>query len=147
VLLCRGEFLFLLFVCLKFLLSPLLLCSRAQELPQRFSLFKRAIRAYTLCQCQYLLLDYTGDRTLIFQSLSRLFCLDRRGGGAVLAGSRGSNRKSRSREAERNMGIKPRPSRAFSIGRLPCSFQSSPLLPAPLPLLTSIPLSKVYAQS
>ncbi|HEY9800111.1 MAG TPA: hypothetical protein V6D25_07115, partial [Leptolyngbyaceae cyanobacterium] len=38
---------------------------------------------------------------------------------------------SRSREAERNMGIKPRPSRAFSIGRSTRSVTTSPLLPAP----------------
>ncbi|MEH2062923.1 MAG: SDR family NAD(P)-dependent oxidoreductase [Nostoc sp.] len=37
----------------------------------------------------------------------------------------------RSREAERNMGIKPRPSRAFSIGRSTRSVTTSPLLPAP----------------
>ncbi|HEY9800250.1 MAG TPA: hypothetical protein V6D25_07820, partial [Leptolyngbyaceae cyanobacterium] len=41
---------------------------------------------------------------------------DRRGGGAG-GREQGEQSLSRSREAERNMGIKPRPSRAFSIGR------------------------------
>lgn len=62
---------------------------------------------------------------------SRIDSVDRRGGGAGGASVQGEQSLSRSREAERNMGIKPRPSRAFSIGRSTSSFQSSPLLPAP----------------